>query len=153
MRHIYPPPGEWKQIRSRILARARNACECTGECGLEHDGIHARGSRCGAPNGRIIKRAVRIPEGERLARWRWFEHDGCSLCLGGDRCGAVLIVLTIAHLDHDPTNNADANLRALCQRCHLRLDSEQHVRNAAETRARKRDEASGQSQLFARGRT
>ena len=43
------------------------------------------------------------------------------------------IVLTVAHLDHDPTNCKDDNLRALCQRCHLRYDREHH----AETRARK----------------
>lgn len=27
-------------------------------------------------------------------------------------------VLTVAHLDHDATNNDFGNLRALCQRCH-----------------------------------
>lgn len=29
------------------------------------------------------------------------------------------VVLTVAHLDHDPTNCADENLRAWCQRCHV----------------------------------
>ncbi len=28
--------------------------------------------------------------------------------------------LTVHHLDGDPTNNTRANLRALCQRCHLK---------------------------------
>ena len=28
------------------------------------------------------------------------------------------VVLTIAHLDHDISNNNDTNLRALCQKCH-----------------------------------
>lgn len=32
------------------------------------------------------------------------------------------VVLTIAHIDHDTTNNTDANLRALCQRCHNEHD-------------------------------
>ncbi len=53
----------------------------------------------------------------------------------------VTIVLTIAHLDHDPTNNADENLAALCQRCHLRHDRGQHKWNAARTRARKAGQA------------
>lgn len=39
------------------------------------------------------------------------------------------VVLTIAHMDHDKTNNALENLRALCQRCHLRHDLWQHVDN------------------------
>lgn len=37
------------------------------------------------------------------------------------------VVLTIAHLDHDLANNADSNLAALCQRCHLTHDAQQHA--------------------------
>jgi 5-methylcytosine-specific restriction endonuclease McrA len=33
------------------------------------------------------------------------------------------VVLTTAHLDHDPSNCADANLAALCQKCHLAYDA------------------------------
>lgn len=33
------------------------------------------------------------------------------------------VVLTIAHMDQDRTNNGDDNLRALCQRCHLAWDA------------------------------
>lgn len=32
------------------------------------------------------------------------------------------VVLTIAHLDHALTNHDLTNLRAMCQRCHLRYD-------------------------------
>lgn len=44
------------------------------------------------------------------------------------------VVLTVAHLDHDTTNNHDDNLRALCQRCHLFHDLEHHMANARRTR-------------------
>jgi len=47
------------------------------------------------------------------------------------------VVLTVAHLDHNPANCARENLRALCQRCHLRYDAKQHARNAKLTRAKK----------------
>lgn len=47
------------------------------------------------------------------------------------------VILTIAHLDHDVTNNDQSNLRAWCQRCHLTYDRFLHARNAAATRARK----------------
>lgn len=50
----------------------------------------------------------------------------------------VLIVLTVAHLDHDPTNSADANLAALCQRCHNRYDAAHRRRNATTTRRRRK---------------
>lgn len=36
------------------------------------------------------------------------------------------IVLTIAHLDHNKDNNDHCNLSALCQKCHLDWDKEQH---------------------------
>jgi len=48
------------------------------------------------------------------------------------------VVLTVAHLDQDPTNNGRPgdrpNLKALCQRCHLAHDERQHATNAARTR-------------------
>lgn len=47
------------------------------------------------------------------------------------------VVLTVAHLDHNPQNCADENLKALCQRCHLRYDIEHHKKNSAETRYKK----------------
>jgi len=48
------------------------------------------------------------------------------------------IVLTVAHLDHDPQNSDADNLRAMCQRCHLRYDVEHHKANSIRTRDRKR---------------
>ena len=39
---------------------------------------------------------------------------------------ASRVVLTVAHLDHDPTNSVDSNLLAMCQRCHLRYDADHH---------------------------
>lgn len=50
----------------------------------------------------------------------------------------IRIVLTIAHLDHDIANNDYSNLAALCQRCHLRYDSDHHKANAQRTRNLKR---------------
>lgn len=50
------------------------------------------------------------------------------------------VVLTVAHLDHNPQNCADENLKALCQRCHLRYDAKHHAQNAAETRRKKKME-------------
>lgn len=37
------------------------------------------------------------------------------------------VVLTVAHIDHDTTNNRFHNLAALCQRCHLNHDRHQHA--------------------------
>ena len=55
---------------------------------------------------------------------------GAILALIGD--GAVVritkVVLATAHLDHDPTNNRPKNLKALCQRCHMIHDRNEHRR-------------------------
>ena len=38
------------------------------------------------------------------------------------------VVLATAHLDHDTTNSAPRNLKALCQRCHMIHDRPEHRR-------------------------
>ena len=48
------------------------------------------------------------------------------------------VVLTIAHLDHDPAHNTWENLRALCQRCHLHHDARQRARKQRVTWDRKK---------------
>jgi len=125
-------PANWKsEIRPLILERAENCCEF-----------------CGVPNGAIVTRSKQngaryeVVFGEwsqknHTALRRIYQHHGLVLgtrFLGGlsaDRWGRpIRVVLTVAHLDHDRTNNVPANLRALCQRCHLRWDAEHH----AETR-------------------
>ena len=37
------------------------------------------------------------------------------------------VVLTVAHLDHTPENVDASNLKAMCQRCHLRYDIDHHA--------------------------
>lgn len=54
------------------------------------------------------------------------------------------VVLTIAHLDHTPENNAPENLRALCQPCHLTYDAKEHASNRRKNIARE----SGQVEML-----
>ncbi len=89
-------PVNWKAISRRIRRdRAGWRCECTGQCGTDHEipalGIHPP-HRCNARNGR--SHPVTLSK----------------------------VVLTVAHLDHTPENCADTNLLAMCQRCHLAYD-------------------------------
>jgi hypothetical protein len=118
-------PKDWKTvIRPRILERARNCCE---DCGLPNHSIVLSRSRtllCDPQPYREAQQAL------------GFYHEP------DDK--AIVIVLTIAHLDHDISNNADTNLRALCQRCHLTHDTEHHAQNARQTR----DQKTGQLALL-----
>lgn len=47
---------------------------------------------------------------------------------------AIQIVLTVAHLDHDPTNNDFNNLKALCQKCHNSYDGQHRAITRANAR-------------------
>jgi len=57
------------------------------------------------------------------------------------------VILTIAHLGHPYSQNADKhnkmdiraeNLAALCQRCHLRHDIDEHIENRRKKREKER---------------
>lgn len=124
-KHLYPK--NWKEISNYIrFTRAKGKCEW---CGAEH-GFSGYRDKAGAF----------VPEVDREGN---YIGDGSCCMADGDMLPkAVLkIVLTTAHIDHDPTNNDQANLAALCQRCHLNHDREQHKENAEATRFRKKAEA------------
>lgn len=89
------------------------------------------------------------PENRHLYPSNWKEirqqildraHNHCEFCgvLNGlstyNGKKWYTVVLTIAHLDHDPTNNDPANLRALCQRCHLQYDAKHHAQTRRQTK-------------------
>lgn len=140
MRHLYPSRAEWTRIRQRILERAGHACEV---CRVPNRVCIVRGTDHDAGTFMLENGDVHDAEtGERLGCARGSEYESSH---------GLVVVLTIAHLDHDPTNNDDANLKALCQMHHLRHDQAEHIKNAARTRARKRDEQTGQGGLFRGG--
>jgi len=113
-------PANWKQIRQRILLRANYRCEHTG-CRAQH-GV------TGYWHG---GRFVPMPD----ALWRAGAKVGHVIgCADGGTIRIIKIVLTIAHLDHQPENCADDNLCAWCQRHHLAYDAEHHRLTAAATR-------------------
>jgi hypothetical protein len=50
-----------------------------------------------------------------------------------------VVILTTAHLCQDSACDDLEHLRHMCNRCHLRYDVPQHIKNAAETRRLKRE--------------
>ncbi|MEL6627447.1 MAG: hypothetical protein AAFQ92_18135 [Bacteroidota bacterium] len=115
----YPP--NWKtEIRPRILERAGNCCEW-----------------CKVPNHAEVWRDARggwhLEDDfvEAFSSYSNYELD--EQYPGWDdpkRNRFIKIVLTIAHLDHDPENHdvQDDRLAALCQQCHLRYDAPEKAR-------------------------
>lgn len=121
LRHLYRGPA-WASIRARILERAAYRCE-----------------RCAKPHGARL----RVTRGgcwydDAASTWRddrgeasGYNYPGVT----GRTVYTIKCVITIAHLDHNPHNNTDANLAALCQHCHLKHDVHFHWANARRTRA------------------
>jgi len=122
-RYFYPI--DWPIISRQIrFVRARGRCEA-----------------CARPHGRLIC---------QLADGRWFDEmagqwlddqgqqvpwpDIVDLAMQRQR----RIWLGTAHLDHDPGNSNGSNLKAFCQRCHLRHDRAANLlRRRARARARR----------------
>ncbi len=105
-------PKDWPQISKRIREeRAKSRCECTGECGIDHE-IESESS------GALV---LMCP------------HSQCQAMNGAPHpeTGSK-VVLTVAHLDHQPENCADDNLKAMCQRCHNRYDAPMRRRGIQE---------------------
>lgn len=128
-------PIDWTQLSAHVrFERAQGRCE-----------------RCGRPHGQTVAHLSRMSVSGRRGLWwdqdrnRWRCESGRPLALsalpppaklaerhvqlafwqGFERQGwpkRSRVVLACCHLDHDPTNNAPSNLRALCQHCHLEHD-------------------------------
>ena len=69
----------------------------------------------------ILRRAGNCCEGSPA-------HPHCRARAGeASEVSDAKVVLTIAHMDRDLSNNHPRNLRALCQRCHLLHDTAQRM--------------------------
>lgn len=132
---------DWEQISSAIRrGRAGNRCECCGDCGVDHviemDDLIADLNAIGESQFEIFGDELIEPE------FRCWAINGREHPITGSR-----VVLTVAHLDHDPSNNDPANLRAFCQRCHNRYDAEFREINRQLTRRQRQIDA-GQIVMF-----
>ena len=116
-------PANWKEISLRIRERDGQRCKS-----------------CHVPNGALRNTITGEWTRNLMQAETWHLVDGDKV---------TKIVLTVAHLGtahadgrpgdkHDKHDVRDENLAALCQKCHLALDRDDHIRNAKTTRARKR---------------
>jgi hypothetical protein len=116
-------PKNWTEVRASILERAGNCCE---QCKVPNGERIARGA--GEDAGTFMKDDGSVYEaetGEHLGQCRMSDYEVGRM---------TNVVLTVAHLDHTPENCDPANLKALCQRCHLAYDAKHHAETARATR-------------------
>lgn len=132
-------PADWPAISKAAKERAGWKCQ--------HPGCSARQYEFGYWITNPAQRWLRIGgpcESYSLARQRAADEHFSRF---GDEIGdyrIIVIVLTVAHLDHQPENCAPDNLAAMCQRHHLAYDQQHHLQTAyAARRAR-----AGTAELF-----
>lgn len=112
----YPP--NWKtDIVPAVIERAKGKCEW---CELANkQEVYS------------VKFAIRDQSGKYKMQSIWFRNKMDAEREAGNRpIKNVIVVLTVAHLDHDETNHHVEleRLRALCQICHLRYDAKEKYR-------------------------
>ena len=109
-------PIDWPQLSAVIrFGRAQGRCE-----------------GCRRPHVRMVC---------HLGDGRWWDAERGAWRDGQGRAARVTdiedvlalatttrVFLATAHRDHDPTNNRPRNLAALCKRCHLAHDRQEHRR-------------------------
>ena len=124
-RHLYRTPL-WQELRARVLQRAGYRCE-----------------QCGKPDGvRVFTYTWKTREPRFGGLWShhmvWVAEERS---VWRDQFGGVVpksrwpatglprhiwSVLTVAHVDGNPPNMNENNLRAWCTWCHLHHDQQQH---------------------------
>lgn len=122
-------PANWPEISAAIRERAWNMCEA---CGVEN---HRLG--CRDDDGTFLPA---LPTGDDGLRLTWPKPGDYAACQKGERriWGRIIrIVLTVAHLNHQPEDCRPENLRCWCQRCHNRYDAAER-RRGIKARARAR---------------
>ena len=99
-------PRNWDEISLRARSRAGNRCEF-----------------CGRKNGDWIERKDQTAPAK----------PGQAT----DEQGIIYykVVLTVAHMNHQPQDCRPENLKALCQPCHNQYDAPNRARVRAENRA------------------
>jgi 5-methylcytosine-specific restriction endonuclease McrA len=124
-------PVNWKtEIRPAILERCGHKCFF---CGVKNYDTGYRDV-----DGKFYSSELIISSLEDRG-YDYFSHE-LSNCFDkkGEPTMPIKIVLTIMHLDHDTTNNDYNNLAAGCQKCHLSFDKNHHIKNARDTREKKK---------------
>lgn len=131
--HRYGSRQAWNKISAEIKQRAGHKCEF---CGVKQYSVGQRF------NGKFRYAYGSAYYDQFQYTGSYTEASAARDCLNEWRDPEepkyIVIVLTVAHLDHNPENNDPANLRALCQKCHLAYDLPLHMANAAQTRLNNR---------------
>lgn len=125
-------PDDWVKIAHRVKDAARWVCQACGAPHGDDGAIDLDG--CWNDREEIVEMPVDLQR-------QLFGPDGPELRRS---------ILTVAHLNHEPEDCSDDNLRALCAACHRAYDRDDNAIRAARTLKRRHIEglaAAGQTFL------
>lgn len=114
-------PKNWQSIRNEILTRAKNRCECAGECGAGISKALDVAAVLGLGHELVPPVLDFSPGGSNIVVVRCIEkHLQPPKTFKGRR-----VILTIAHTNksRNPRYVNRSKLKAMCQPCHLRYDA------------------------------
>jgi hypothetical protein len=129
-------PDDWEEASARVrFGRANSRCEWPG-CGVRHGSIIARGK-----DGEPVRDA--------LGMAREFPSAADPALADFPEARPVAVVLTAHHVcTCRPKCAIDEHLKALCQRCHNRVDAPLRRAHAKLTRWVRKARKGGQALLF-----
>ena len=115
-RELYPQ--NWEAIARAIKDKANWTCQTCGK-------------PCRRPKEDLDDFVQRVPP-----EWESHLYEQVDDEFGVvDRLKPGRFVLTVAHINHTPSDCSEGNLIAECSVCHLRRDADLHRRNASHRRA------------------
>lgn len=107
-------PRDWPQISRKVrFERAGGVCQGGGR-------PHGLTVRC-LPDGRWFDATCRTWRNGRGRPAHWPD------LVETVHVRQTHVILAAAHLDHNPRNNRQRNLKSLCQRCHMIHDRPHHL--------------------------
>lgn len=125
-------PKDWAEISRSAKERAGWKCQHLGCSARQYSvGIWHRPDGGAHQWAEQYEPPATYREAVKVAAEAYWEVQH----VGGDKL--TIIVLTVAHLNHQPEDCRPENLAVLCQRHHLAYDHDHHRANAQATRRAK----------------
>ena len=118
--HRWLYPIDWPQISASIRFSAAPKVGASGAAARTGASSFTSATAAG---GTSKRRSGATAKGKALARL-----PARAPSPEGEAIRTTKVILAAAHLDHDPGNNRPRNLKALCQRCHMLHDRDEHQR-------------------------
>lgn len=122
-------PKKWPQIRAKILKRSGHCCD---HCGVSNYAVGYRTKKGGKFVTLSMNASAKLAQASKY------------ILLKGATKKLIIIVITVAHLDHDEWNHDVKmdRLAALCQKCHFNYDRNDNANRKAYGKHYKRNQLS-----------